>query len=165
MDDLVLERIKTITSNDLSLIYFFDLKNNIKYSEDINYSDIEIIYLDFVNRYYLSDLSQENESNNSKINKDVNNISIKISILYPELSHFLEDNFDDHLKNINDDLLIFYKKNESKALLLLKSFYPLFDCEKISLPHFCVYSENEKTIKILNNLLKDNENFLCINCK
>lgn len=168
MNDIILERLKEITTSDYSLIYFFDIlsESNIP----IEYHEIELLYLDFIYNFYsLNDKNPLYSINSPKKNSinNIQNISFKISLSNSVLSVFLEDTFDKHLKNIEDDFLLFYKKDEDKILILFKSFFPLDYTEKVSLPYYCFYIDNKDTIESLNKLLNENENenFLCINCK
>lgn len=157
MEDIIMKRIKKVTEDDSSVIYFFNI-NNDEIQPSVSYQDIELIYLDYINKYYLYDSEDESI-------QTVNQISFKLSIVYPELSSFLEDSFNNNINSVEDDFLLFYIKGESSLLILFKSFFILNEDEKISLPHHCIYNKNKKTIEILNSLFNSDEKMICVSCK
>ena len=115
---------------------------------------------------FIDILEDKHKENNIFCNKnDLGSFSLLLALKEPELSQYLEDTFNTNLSTIDEDLILFYIKDESKLLILFKSFYPLDFVEKISLPHFCLYLDNKKTLDTLNGMFDKDENFLCINCK
>ncbi len=169
MEDIVWNRIKVLSTTDISLIHYFRLDKGL---DVVDYKSIENLYLEFVYKYYLNSTVSElvDIFDSSHIMKNVNNnrslekFSLFIGINEPELSTYLEEAFNDNISLIEENLILFYKRGEEKLLILFKSFYPLSYSEKISLPHFCLYLSDKKTIEFLENLMDPEENFVAMNC-
>jgi len=79
----------------------------------------------------------------------------------PALSNVIEEIFEDSVRSVEDNLILFYIKDQDFALLLFKSFYPLGDIDKVKLPHSCYYLQNQDTINMLKTQLRDDEK-LCL---
>jgi hypothetical protein len=169
MEDIVWNRIKVLSTTDISLIHYFKLDKGL---DIIDYNNIEQLYLEFVYKHYLNSSISElvDIFNSSYIMKNINNdtslekFSLFIGINEPELSTHLEEVFNDNISFIEENLILFYKRGEEKLLILFKSFYPLSYSEKISLPHFCLYLSDKKTIEFLETLMDPEENFVSMNC-
>ena len=149
MDEQILERINKICIDDLDSVQFY--KSNI----DIEYNDIINIWKSYVEKRYLE--------SNSIINfedKKTNSI-LKISFLENILGIILEEIFNKQINDINDDLILFFYKGNSKVLLFYKSYIPLLDENKIMLPFWHYFLESKNLIKQINKMFKDHEN-LCI---
>lgn len=169
MEDIVWNRIKVLSTTDISLIHYFKLDKGL---DIIDYNNIEQLYLEFVYKHYLNSSISElvDVFNSSYIMKNINNdtslekFSLFIGINEPELSTYLEEVFTDNISLIEENLILFYKRGEKKLLILFKSFYPLIYSDKISLPHFCLYLSDKKTIEFLEKLMEPDENFVSMNC-
>ena len=149
MDEQILERINKICIDDLDSVQFY--KSNI----DIEYNDIINIWKSYVEKRYLE--------SNSIINfndKKTDSI-LKISFLENILGIILEELFNKQINDINDDLILFFYKGNSKVLLFYKSYIPLLDENKIMLPFWHYFLESKNLIKQINKMFKVNEN-LCI---
>ena len=149
MDEQILERINKICIDDLDSVQFY--KSNI----DIEYNDIINIWKSYVEKRYLE--------SNSIINfndKKTDSI-LKISFLENILGIILEELFNKQINDINDDLILFFYKGNSKVLLFYKSYIPLLDENKIMLPFWHYFLESKNLIKQINKMFKDEEN-LCI---
>jgi hypothetical protein len=149
MDEQILERINKICINDLDSVQFY--KSNI----DIEYNDIINIWKSYVEKRYLE--------SNSIINFDdkKTNSILKISFLENILGIILEEIFNKQINEINDDLILFFYKGNTKVLLFYKSYIPLLDENKIMLPFWHYFLESKNLIKQINKMFKVNEN-LCI---
>jgi hypothetical protein len=132
---------------------------NIDYSKyyqtqiDINYSDIISVWKDFIK---LEDLKMK-ESNIT-----INNPSLKIGLLDNEFSIILETVLITHVHSCTDDILLFYKKNSDKILLLVKSFKPLVNSNTIQLPYWSYLFECKQYISKFNEMFDDKENLLVV---
>ena len=149
MDEQILERINKICIDDLDSVQFY--KSNI----DIEYNDIINIWKSYVEKRYLE--------SNSIINFDDKKTDsiLKISFLENILGIILEELFNKQINDINDDLILFFYKGNSKVLLFYKSYIPLLDENKIMLPFWHYFLESKNLIKQINKMFKDDEN-LCI---
>lgn len=154
MEDIIWKRLKIIESSDLNFIHYYNLEINISYQE------IEALYKQYIYKYYFGN----NDNKSIFKNDDVDKVSLKLSLFEPMLANVLEDLFECNLKNLNDELILIYLKDEDSALILFKSYFPLSDMEGINLPHFCYYLKNTETIKQLNNMFKKNEHLCLMSC-
>ena len=73
-----------------------------------------------------------------------------LSVVIPFFNELetIEEIFNDSISSYQENIILFYKRGEEKLLLLFKSFYPLSFTDKISLPHFCLYLSDKKTINL-----------------
>lgn len=169
MEEVILKRIKEMSEKNIDFIHYFRLEKGF---DIVTYKNIEQLYLEFIYKYYLNGSISEiiDILENSHVQKNVlsnNNLgafSLSIAINENEFSNFLEEIFTENISSCTDDLILFYKRGEKKLLILFKSFYPLIDVDKISLPHFCLYLNNEESIENLNKMFEEDENLICINC-
>ena len=169
MEEVILKRIKEMSSKNIDFIHYFKLDKGF---DIVTYKNIEQLYLEFVYKYYLNGsiseiidiLENSHVQQNVLSNNNLGAFSLSIAINENELSNFLEEIFTENISSSTDDLIIFYKKGEEKLLILFKSFYPLIDVDKISLPHFCLYLTNKESINNLNKMFEEDENLICINC-
>ena len=111
-----------------NLDYLKCYKTNI----DVNYIDIITIWKQFI-------LREDLQLFNSQIELD--NSSLKIGLYDLQLSLILEILFLKQIINYKEDILIFYIRNSNKLLILLKSFIPILELNKIQLPYWNYFIE------------------------
>ena len=169
MEDVVWQRVKMMTKTEISLIHYFRLEKGL---DLIDYKNIELLYLEFIYKHYLNksiselvDIFDNSFTMKNVIDKNSNDaFSIFIAINEPEFSTHVESLFNDNISSFDENIILFYKRGEEKLLILFKSFYPLSYTEKISLPHFCLYLSDKKTIDVLNKMMDKDENLVSISC-
>jgi len=154
MEDIIWKRINKLETNDLNFIHYY------KVDIDIDYTDIEILYKNYLSKYYFD----SEDSNGIFNNNEADKISLKLSLFEPELSVVLEELFQNSIKKLDDDLILFYIKEEDTALILFKSFYPLSQIDEVRLPHFCYQIKNSKTIDYLKSIFQDEETLCLMYC-
>lgn len=155
MEDIIWERLKSLDTDNLNFIHYYKLDIKLKYSE------IEVLYKNYLSKYYFESFS---DSNSIFSNDEADKISLKLSLFEPDLAIVLEKLFESSIKDMDDDLLLFYIKGEKSALVLFKSYYPLDYFDKIKLPHFCYYINNKETVDSLENRFQDNETLCMMSC-
>ena len=153
MEEIIWERLKALDSSDLNFIQYYKLDIN------LNYSEIELLYKNYLLKYYF-----ESESNNIFTENEADKISLKLCLFEPELAMVIEEIFETNLKKLDDDLILFYIKSENTALLLFKTYYPLSLSNKIRLPNFCYYINNQETIDFLESKFQNEENLCIMSC-
>ena len=154
MEDIIWKRLEKLDSNDLNFIHYYSLDVEVKYQ------DIEILYKNYLSKYYF-----ETESNNNIFNDDeADKVSLKLSLFEPTLAIVIEELFESSIKRLDDDLLLFYIKDQDCALILFKSFYPLDEIEEVRLPHYCYYIKNLNTLKFFEKQFQDNESLCLMYC-
>lgn len=133
--------------------------DNIDYSKyyqtqvDIDYLDITNVWKDFIK---LEDLKiKENQISQ-------NNSSLKIGLLDNDFSLILETVLISHVYSYTDDILLFYKKNSDKILLLVKSYKPLLNSNTIQLPYWSYLFDCKDYVIKFNDMFKDKENLLIV---
>ena len=140
MDDEILEKINNFNKDDLDYLEFFTV--------DIKYKDIMYIWQNMLEVTFFG--------------KNKIDFEIYKKILYSN-SNFriiLEKIFNNHIYKSNDNLILFYKKNTNKVLLLYKSYKPLILKTEIGLPFWHYYLESKNITKTLNLLFKEDEDIL-----
>lgn len=155
MEDIIWNRIKKLDSSDLNFIHYYKL------DIELDYSDIESLYQNYISKYYFNDKKKESIFSEKD---SADKISIKISIFEPTLAFVIEDIFKSSLDEIEDSLILFYFRETEDALLLFKSFHPLSEIDEVRLPHFCYYIKNKETIKSLNKQFRDDEKLCIMHC-
>lgn len=155
MEDIIWERLKSLDTKDLKFIHYYKL--DIK----LDYSEIELLYKNYLSKYYFESY---NENVNIFTNNDADKISLKLSLFEPELAMLIEKLFESSIRDLDDDLLLFYIKGEKSALVLFKSYYPLDFFDKIKLPHFCYYITNQDTISSLEKKFQSEETLCMMSC-
>jgi len=153
MEDIIWERIKSLDSNCLNFIQYYKLDIN------LNYSEIESLYKNYLSKYYF-----ESESNNIFSDNEADKISLKLCLFEPELAIIIEQVFESNLKDLDDDLILFYLRKEKSALLLFKTYYPLSLTDEVKLPYFCYYIQNVKTLETLESRFEEEENLCIMSC-
>lgn len=140
MDDEILEKINNFNKDDLDYLDFFTV--------DIKYKDIMYIWQNMLEVTFFG--------------KNKIDFEIYKKILYSNCNFriILEKIFNNHIYKSNDNLILFYKKNTDKVLLLYKSYQPLILKTEIGLPFWHYYLESKNITKTLNLLFKENENIL-----
>jgi len=169
MEDIVWNRIKLLSTTDISLIHYFRLDKGLNI---ITYKNIEQLYLEFIYKYYLNSSISDvvdilNNSYNMKNvinNTSLEHFSLFIAVNEPEFSTHIEETFNDSISSYQENIILFYKRGEEKLLILFKSFYPLSFTDKISLPHFCLYLSDKKTINFLEKMMDPEEDLLSMVC-
>lgn len=154
MEDIIWERINKLETNDLNFIHYY------KIDVDVDYSDIEILYKNYLSKYYFDSEASTGIFTNNEADK----VSLKLSLFEPALSLVLEELFQNSIKRLDDDLILFYIKEKDTALILFKSFYPLSQIDEVRLPHFCYHIKNNKTINYLKKLFKEDETLCLMYC-
>ena len=154
MEDIIWERINRLESNDLNFIHYYRI------DVEINYSDIETLYKNYLSKYYF-----DNESKSGIFtDNDADKVSLKLSLFEPALSLVIEELFQNSIKRLDDDLILFYIKDQDSALILFKSFYPLSQTDEVRLPHFCYHIKNSSTIEHLKKMFQDEETMCLMYC-
>jgi hypothetical protein len=154
MEDIIWARINKLETNDLNFIHYY------KIDVDVDYSDVEILYKNYLSKYYFDSEASTGIFTNNEADK----VSLKLSLFEPALSLVLEELFQNSIKRLDDDLILFYIKEKDTALILFKSFYPLSQIDEVRLPHFCYYIKNNKTIDYLKKLFQDEETLCLMYC-
>jgi hypothetical protein len=152
MDKIVLERINSINSDDISSIQYY------KSNTDIKYSDIIAVWEDFIKKRYIDDYKKDSYVNLN--NKRYNSI-LKIGCLENIFGQMIEDFFKNFICTIEDELLIFFIKGQDKLLAIYKSYQPLLNDDKIRLPYWVYNIEAKKICTSLEKEFKKNET-ICI---
>lgn len=153
MEEIIWERLKSLDSKDLNFIQYYKLDINLDYSE------IEMVYKNYLGKYYF-----ESESSIIFSEDEADKISLKLCLFEPELAMVIEQIFESNLKNLDDDLILFYIKNEKSALMLFKTYFPLSMSDQIRLPNFCYYITNSETINFLESRFEEDENLCIMSC-
>ena len=136
LDEIVWDLLKDVDYTNLNYIHYYS-------------SSIKLEYDDFVNVWYnfiKKNILEVEDTNIMDINVDPVKSSLRISIFENELSQELEKLFNLHIECIDDDLLLFYIRNENKILLMYKSYIPLLESTDIRLP-FWEYKLEHPEIK------------------
>ena len=151
--DYILERINKINNKDLDTTQF--------YSTDIEvtYSDLTDIWKNFIEKKYLTVNNDEKIDIQNEKYKSI----FKITIYENILSCLLESVFVKQLKELKENLVLIYIKDQEKILILFKSFFPLLnnDDKKIKLPYWDFLLDAKDFSDRLKILFRDDEN-ICI---
>jgi hypothetical protein len=151
LDEIVWELLKDINHKNIDYIHYYTSKILLEYGDFIN------IWYNFIKKNVL-------EIEDEKIlDLDVDPIksSLKLSLFENELSIELETLYESRINCINDDLLIFYIRNENKILLMYKSYIPLLESNEPRLP-FWEYIIEHPEIKRKFDEAFNLEDNLCI---
>ena len=149
LDEIVCDLLKDINHKNINYIHYYSSKINIEYNDFLN------IWYNFIKKNIL-------EIKDGKIlDLNRNKSSLKISLFENELSIELETLYESRINCINDDLLIFYIRNENKILLMYKSYIPLLESNEPRLP-FWEYIIEHPEIKRKFDEAFNLENNLCI---
>jgi hypothetical protein len=151
LDEIVWDLLSEIDYNNLDYIHYYSSKINLDYDDFVN------IWYNFIKKNIL----EVPDEKIMDIQFDPVKSSLKISLFENELSQELEKLFNMHIECIEDDLLLFYIKNENKILLMYKSYIPLLDAEEVRLP-FWEYKLEHPGIKKKFDEVFENEDNLCI---
>ena len=154
MEDIIWKRLKTLDSSDLNFIHYYKL------DIEISYSDIETLYENYISKHYFDNKSKESIFSDN----DAEKVSLRLSLFEPALARVIEEIFEDSVKSLEDNLILFYLKDEESALLLFKSFYPLSQIDQVRLPHFCYHIKNQDTIKMLKKQFEKDEGLCIMHC-
>ena len=151
--DYILKRINKINYKDLDTTQF--------YSTDIEvtYNDLTDIWKNFIEKKYLIANNDEKIDIENEKYKSI----FKITIYENILSCLLESVFVKQLKELKENLVLIYIKDQEKILILFKSFFPLLDNEdkKIKLPYWDFLLDAKDFSDRLKILFRDDEN-ICI---
>ena len=148
----ILKRINNLNTKDLKTSQFY------KCDIEINYKDIIDIWKNFIEKKYLT----IDDNNNLDLNNDKYKSIFKITVFENILSFLLESVFDKQLKELKENLILVYIKNQEKFLILFKSFYPLLnDNINIKLPYWDFLIDTKDICDNLKILFKDDEN-ICV---
>lgn len=153
MDDVIWNRLKNLDSSNLNFIQYYKL--DIK----LNYLEIESLYKNYLSKYYF-----EEESNNIFNDNEADKVSLKLCLFEPELAMIIEKLFESSLKELDDDLILIFLRNEKSALILFKTYYPLSLFDDIKLPNFCYYINNINTLETLESKFENDENLCIMSC-
>lgn len=149
LDEIVCDLLKDINHKNINYIHYYSSKINIEYNDFLN------IWYNFIKKNIL-------EIKDGKIlDLNRNKSSLKISLFENELSLELETLYESRINCIDDDLLIFYIKNENKILLMYKSYIPLLKSTEPRLPFWEYFLEHPEIKKKFDNVFESNDN-LCI---
>ena len=153
MEDIIWKKLKTIDSSNLNFIHYYKL------DVEISYSEIEVLYENYISKYYFETHTDSIFSDN-----DVNKISLKLSLFESGLSLVIEKIFESSVHDIEDSLILFYLRYSEEALILFKSFYPLSEIDEVRLPHFCYRIKNQETVNKLKKQFEENEDLCIMHC-
>ena len=149
LDEIVWELLKDINHKNIDYIHYYTSKIILEYNDFLN------IWYNFIKKNVL-------EIEDEKIfDLNRNRSSLKISLFENELSIELETLYESRINCINDDLLIFYIRNENKILLMYKSYIPLLESNEPRLP-FWEYIIEHPEIKRKFDEAFNLEDNLCI---
>jgi hypothetical protein len=151
LDEIVWELLKDINHNHLDYIHYYSSKITLEYKDFIN------IWYNFIKKNIL----QLEDEKILDLNIDPVKSSLKISLFESDLSVELETLFDSHINCLEDDLLLFYIRNENKLLLMYKSYIPLLDSEQPRLPFWEYIIEHPKIKNKFDEVFDPDDN-LCI---
>ena len=154
MEDIIWKRLEKLGSSNLNFIHYYRL------DVEITYEDIETLYENYISKHYFDSKPKESIFSYN----DADKISLRLSLFEPALANVIEEIFEDSVRSIEDNLILFYLKDQDYALLLFKSFYPLDDIDKVKLPHFCYYLQNQDTINMLKKQFRDDEGLCLMHC-
>jgi len=147
--DSLSEKIWNILSNltikNIDYSKYYSTNNNILYE------DIIAIW----ENYIKEDLKILQNKSDIKLNS----ISLKIALINSDLSELLERLFISQTFNYKDDIIMFYKKNSNKILVLMKSFKPLLNEDKFRLPYWNYFIESNALIEYFNLIFNADEDF------
>ena len=136
--------------SDLDIVYYYNIKNNLSYQDILN------VWSNFIEKKFYG---------NEKILdlKDKNNIStLKLSIFETKLGIVLDSFFDYHVNCTPNDLILIYIKNSNKILYMLKTYEPLIDFKKISLPFWDYLIDDKEFAKKLDKYFTDDKNIMLL---
>ncbi len=151
LDEIVWDLLSEIDYNNLDYIHYYSSKINLDYDDFVN------VWYNFIKKNIL----EVPDEKIMDMQFDPVKSSLKISLFENELSQELEKLFNMHIECIEDDLLLFYIKNENKILLMYKSYIPLLDAEEVRLP-FWEYKLEHPGIKEKFDEVFENDDNLCI---
>lgn len=151
LDEIVWDGLKDIDYNNLDYVHYHK-------------TDLKLEYQDFINVWYnfiKKNILEINDGNILDLNIEPDKSSLKISLFENTLSVELEQLFNLHINCMEDDLLLFYIKDENKLLLMYKSFEPLEDSDEVRLPFWEYIVEHPKIKEKFTNVFESDKN-LCI---
>lgn len=151
LDEIVWDLLTEIDYNNLDYTHYYS-------------SNIKLEYDDFVNIWYNFIKKNILELEDDKIldlNIEPVKSSLKISLFENDLSIELETLFDSHINCMDDDLLLFYIRNENKLLLMYKSYIPLLESSDSRLPFWEYIIEHPEIKKKFDEVFDPDDN-LCI---
>jgi len=151
LDEIVWELLTEIDYNNLDYIKYMKTSINIEYQDFIN------VWYSFIKKNIL----EIEDTNVLDLNIEPDKSSLKISLFENELSIILEELFNLHIECMEDDLLLFYIRDQHKLLLMYKSFMPLEESEEVRLP-FWEYVIEHPNIKSKFEQVFESNNNLCI---
>lgn len=151
LDEIVWELLKEIDPNNLDYIKYMKTNINLEYQDFIN------IWYSFIKKNIL----EIDEDNVLNLNVEPDKSSLKISLFENELSILLEELYNLHIDCLEDDLLLFYFKDQSKLLLMYKSYMPLEESEEVRLPFWEYIIEHPNLKSKFENVFESDDN-LCI---
>ncbi len=151
LDEIVWDLLSEIDYNNLDYIQYYSSEINLEYDDFVN------VWYNFIKKNILEVPDEKIMDMQFEPIKS----SLKISLFENELSQELEKLFNMHIECIEDDLLLFYIKNENKILLMYKSYIPLLDAEEVRLP-FWEYKLEHPGIKEKFDAVFENDDNLCI---
>lgn len=151
LDEIVWELLKEIDHKNIDYVHYYSSKIKLSYQDFIN------IWYNFIKKSIFE--IKDDKIFDSTIDPDKS--SLKISLFENELSIQLESLFNLHMECLEDDLLLFYIKDEDKLLLMYKSYIPLLDSDDIRLPFWEYVVEHPKLKEKFRESF-DNDDNLCI---
>ena len=151
LDEIVWDLIKDIDHKNLDYIHYYSLKLKLEYNDFMN------IWYNFIKKNIL-ELEDEKIID---LNIDPVKSSLKVSLFENDLAIVLETLFESHINCMDDDLILFYIRNENKILLMYKSYVPLMDSNEPRLPFWEYIIEHPKIKNKFDEVFKPDDN-LCI---
>jgi hypothetical protein len=151
--DYILKRIDKINNKNLDTTQFYST------DIEITYSDLTDIWKNFIEKKYLT----VNNDDKIDIESDKYKSIFKITIYENILSCLLESVFVKQLKELKENLVLIYIKDQEKILILFKSFFPLLNNEdkQVKLPYWDFLLDAKDFSDRLQILFRDDEN-ICI---
>lgn len=151
LDDIVLNLLMEIDNKNLDYIYYHSARIKLNYQDFLN------VWHNFIKKNIL----EIPQTELFDLKTDTDRSTLRLSLFENELAQELELLFNIHLNCMEDDLLLFYLKDEKKILLMFKSFKPLLDSEDVRLP-FWEYIVEHPKIKEKFDKVFDSIDNICI---
>ncbi len=151
LDNIVWDIISDIDHTNLDYIQYYSTQLKLEYDDFLN------VWYNFIKKNIL-ELEDENICD---ITVDPIKSSLKISLFESNLSLKLENLFNSHIDSVDDDLLLFYLRNENKILLMFKSYVPLQVSDEVRLPYWEYVLEHPKIKEKFDAVFTDKDT-LCI---
>jgi hypothetical protein len=151
LDEIVWNLLMEINYKNLDYVYYYSAQINLNYQDFIN------VWHNFIKKNIL----EIPQSQLFDLNTDSDCSALRLSLFENKMALEIEELFNIHLNCMEDDLLLFYIKNQNKILLMFKSYEPLLDSEDVRLPFWEYIVEHPKIKEKFDEVFNSNDN-ICI---